>query len=53
MLRIRGQQLKEAVPPYQSLGECSNNTSSGPLSLFLVFLVEKWVENATVETSVT
>ena len=49
MLRTRRQQLKEAVPPYQSPGERSNNASSGPPSLFLVFLDENWVKNATVK----
>ena len=49
----RRQQLKEAIPSYQSPGERSNNASSGPWSLFLVFLAENWVENTTVEPSVT
>ena len=45
MSMIRQQQLKEAVPPKQTPGEHSDNASSGPPSLFLVFLAEKWVEN--------
>ena len=44
----RRQQLKEAIPPNQSPGECSNNASLGPPSLFLVFLAENWVENITL-----
>ena len=38
----RRQQRQEAVPPYQTPRERSNNTSSRPLSLFLVFLAENW-----------
>ena len=48
MSMIRQQQLKEFVPPNQNPGERSDNASSGPLSLFLVFLAKNWVENATV-----
>ena len=44
----RRQQLKEVVPPNQTPGERSDNASSGPPSLFLVFLDENWVENETV-----
>ena len=36
----RQQQRQEVVPPYQNPGEHSNNASSGPPSLFLVFLAE-------------
>ena len=46
---IRQQQLKEVVPPNQTPGEHSNNASSRPPSLSLVFLAENWVENATIK----
>ena len=45
---IRRQQLKEAIPPNPTPGERSDNASSGPSSLFLVFLAKNWVENATI-----
>ena len=41
--------LKEVVPPNQNLREHSENASLGPPSLFLVFLAENWVENATIK----
>ena len=44
----RRQQHKEAVSPNQTPGDRSDIASSGPPSLFLVFLAENWVENATV-----
>ena len=45
----RRQQLKEVVPPNQTPRERSDNASSGPPSLFLVFLAENWVENTTLK----
>ena len=44
----RRKKIKEVVPPNQTLGERSDNASSGPPSLLLVFFVENWVENTTV-----
>ena len=49
MLSTKRQQLEEAVPPYQTSGERSNNASSGPPSLFLVFLAENSMEIAIVK----
>ena len=53
MSMIQRQQLKEAIPPNQSLGERSYNASSGPPSMFLVLLAEYWVENITLRPFVT